>query len=131
MASSLTQTVTFDAGVYRTYTAIADSHQHSAFTGAPASLATEAGGPFTTHEGQIEGRMLEIVPHERIVQAWRNAQWPSGVYSIVRYEFSGDSGRCEITLTHTGLPDGTDEQINAGWNNRYWAPLAEYLSSSK
>lgn len=128
MADPLIQTVGFDAGVDRVYRAIADSAEHTAFTGAPAELAAEAGGTFTTHGGAIEGRMLELVPNERLVQAWRPADWPAGAYSVVRYDFAGDDDHAEITLTHTGLPDEALEPVAEGWNHRYWGPLAEYLA---
>ena len=127
MSTVVTQTVKFDAGVERAYQALADSAEHSTFTGAPANLPTELGGQFTTHGGAIEGRTLELVPNERIVQAWRVADWPKGVYSIVQYEFSGDDKRSEIRLTHTGLPEDAAEHIAMGWQNMYWTPLTEYL----
>ncbi|MFA5774515.1 MAG: SRPBCC domain-containing protein [Ilumatobacteraceae bacterium] len=128
MSTIVTQTVTFDTGVERAYRTLADSAEHSAFTGAPAKLPTESGEQFTTHGGAIEGRTLELVPNERIVQAWRVADWPQGVYSIVRYEFSGDNKRTEIKLTHTGLPEDAAEHIAVGWQNMYWTPLTEYFS---
>lgn len=128
MSTVVSQTVKFDAGVERVYRAIADSTEHSAFTGAPAQLSTELGGPFTTHGGAIEGRALELIPNERIVQAWRVADWPKGMYSIVQYKFSGDSKQSEISLTHSGLPEDAVVHIAQGWQNMYWTPLTEYLS---
>ncbi len=128
MATLVNQSVKFNAGVERVYQAIADSTQHSAFTGASALLSTELGGPFTTHGGAIEGRILELIPNERVVQAWRVADWPKGEYSIVRFEFSGDSNHSEIKLTHSGIPEDETEHIAQGWQNMYWTPLAKYLT---
>lgn len=125
--TTVEQTVNFPAGLERTFRAIADATEHAAFTGAPASFPSEVGGAFTTHGGNIEGRLLEVVPNERLVQAWRPSGWPPGVYSVVRYEFSGDDHRCEIALTHTGLPDGEAEHIAEGWQKMYWGPLTTYL----
>jgi activator of HSP90 ATPase len=127
MTTTVEQTASFAAPVGTVFAAIADAATHSAFTGAPATVSREVGAAFTTHGGGIEGRLIELVPNERIVQAWRPAGWPAGVYSLVRYEFSGDSANTIITLTHTGLPDGAAEHIAEGWNNMYWTPLAEYL----
>lgn len=127
MAEQLSQTVEFEAGVDRVFRAIAESDRHTAFTGAPADLASEPGGPFTTHGGAIEGVMLEIVPNERIVQAWRPADWPAGVFSLVRYDFGGDGDRATITLTHAAIPEGGSEHLADGWNQRYWGPLEAYL----
>jgi activator of HSP90 ATPase len=128
MTTAITQTVRFDAPVDRAYRAIADSTEHASFTGAPAVLPDEPGGAFTTHGGAIEGRMLELVPDQRLVQAWRPADWPAGVYSVVRYEFSATADGSQITLTHTGLPDEGADHLAQGWQERYWEPLAAYLS---
>ncbi|MEO5973616.1 MAG: SRPBCC domain-containing protein [Ilumatobacteraceae bacterium] len=128
MSTVVTQTVKFDAGVERVYQALADSTEHSAFTGAPALLSNDPGGSFTTHGGAIEGRVLELNPGERIVHAWRVADWPKGVYSVVRYEFTGDKNHAEISLTHSGLPEDAAEHIADGWHKMYWTPLMDYLS---
>lgn len=130
MSTVVNQSKKFDASIDRVYKAIADSAEHSAFTGAPALLSGEPGGTFTTHGGAIEGRMLEIVPNERIVQAWRVATWPQGVYSIVAYAFTGDSNGAEITLTHSGLPEEEAGHIDQGWNNMYWEPMAKYFATN-
>jgi uncharacterized protein YndB with AHSA1/START domain len=130
MSSEVIQTVRIDAGRDRTYQAIADPAEHTAFTGAPATVSDAVGSAFTTHGGAIEGQTLEVVPNERIVQAWRPVDWPAGVYSVVRYEFADDGDGTQITLTHTGLPDEGAEHIAEGWQERYWGPLADYLTSA-
>jgi len=38
--------------------------------------------------GHIVGRHVELAPNERVVQAWRVADWPPGVYSIAKFELS-------------------------------------------
>lgn len=130
MPEAISQTVEFDASVERVYRAIADSGEHTAFTGAPAQLSSEACGAFTTHGGAIEGWTLDVVPNERIVQAWRPADWPAGVFSLVRYDFKRADDRAEITLTHSGLPEEGSEHLAEGWEQRYWGPLADYLGRS-
>lgn len=130
MTKDIVQTISFDAPVGTTYLAIADSNTHSAFTGAPADLPRDAGGRFSTHGGAIEGWILELEPDSRIVQAWRPADWPLGMYSLVRLDFEGNAEHTEITLTHTGLPPEGTEHIAAGWNERYWEPLREFLANS-
>ncbi len=32
-------------------------------------------------------KILELVPDQRIVEAWRVKDWPAGVYSIAKFEF--------------------------------------------
>ncbi len=129
MTDSFVQTNVFSAPRSQVFAAIAESDRHSAVTGAPADLPAEAGAPFTTHGGAIEGRLLDVATGERIVQAWRPADWPAGVYSVVRYDFADDGDGTQITLTHSAVPEGAAEHLEAGWQNMYWDPLAAYLAS--
>lgn len=54
--------------------------------GLPAEIEPQAGGAFKCFGGQITGRIIELVPNRRIVQAWHVATWPEGVYSVVKFE---------------------------------------------
>jgi activator of HSP90 ATPase len=60
--------------------------QFTAFSGAPAEIDREPGGTFSLFGGLIVGRNVELIPKERIVQAWRPADWEAGVYTLVRFE---------------------------------------------
>ena len=128
--ADVVQTVALEAPVERTYNAIIDSAEHSTFTGARAQLSDRPGTPFTTHGGAIEGWVLDVVPNERIVQAWRPADWPAGVYSVVRYDFEENRNGTKLTLTHTGLPADGADHIAEGWEQRYWGPLAAHLEAN-
>lgn len=119
----------FDAAVGRVFGVIADSVEHSAMTGAPAEISPNVGGAFTTHGGAIEGRVLERVDDRYLVKAWRPADWPEGVYSIVRYDFAETDGGTTLTVTHSAIPDGAAEHLAEGWRTMYWGPLATYLAN--
>lgn len=129
MTETFVQTNTFDAPVERVYSTIADSAQHTAMTGAPADIGPEAGAAFTTHGGAIEGWTLDVAENERIVQAWRPADWPAGTYSVVRYDFRPDGDRTELTLTHSSVPEGGSSRLQSGWQDNYWEPMTTHLAS--
>jgi uncharacterized protein YndB with AHSA1/START domain len=93
----------------------------------PAQISTEAGGTFSTFGGIIVGRQIELVPDERIVQAWRPAHWKPGVYSIVKFELVESGTGTRLVLDHRGFPDGDGQGLLDGWNKNYWEPLAKYL----
>jgi len=125
--SAIHQEIVFDAAPARVYEAYVDAAKHSAFTGAKAEFDAAVGGSFSCHEGQIVGRTIELVPNERIVQAWRVAGWDPGVYTLVKIELSAEGDGTKLSLDHTGIPDGMQEHLDGGWHARYWAPLQEYL----
>ena len=94
----------------------------------PTKLSPHAGGAFSVFDGYIVGRQLELVPNERIVQAWRVLNWPPGLYSIARFELSEQAGVTTIVFDHTGFPKGAAEHLASGWQEHYWDPLTKMLA---
>jgi uncharacterized protein YndB with AHSA1/START domain len=130
MATPIHQEVTLPASPARIYAAYMDSAEHAAFTeGGPAEISPEAGGAFSCHGGGIQGRTIQLEPDRLIVQAWRVANWPEGVYSIVRIALEPDGAGTKLTLDHDAFPAEAGEHLAGGWHARYWEPLAKYLAS--
>jgi activator of HSP90 ATPase len=125
----LHQETAFKASPQRLYDLLLDSKLFAAFTGMPAEIDRKPGGAFKTFGGLIEGRNVEIIPNQRIVQAWRPSHWDPGVYSIVRFELKPQGSDTVIILDHTGFPEGKYDSLNAGWPLRYWEPLRKYLAA--
>ncbi len=118
----------FNASPQRIYEALLDAKQFSAFSGGrPAEVHREVGGAFSLFAGHIVGRNLELVPNRRIVQAWRVASWPEGVYSIARFELMGHGSGTRVIFDHTGFPPELAEHLESGWQANYWKPLRKYL----
>ncbi|HEX6494469.1 MAG TPA: SRPBCC domain-containing protein [Acidobacteriaceae bacterium] len=97
---------------------------------APTAINPEAGGTFTLFGGHIIGRQLELVPNERIVQAWRVVDWDPGIYSIARFELVEQGSGTKIVFDHTGFPQGKGEHLAAGWRAHYWGPLQKFLAGT-
>jgi activator of HSP90 ATPase len=124
---AITQEITFATSPQKLYSALTSSEEFSAATGAPADIATDEGGSFACFGGQITGRQLELLPNERIVQAWRAGPWDAGVYSIVRFDIAAAAESSILTLQHSGIPAGSAEHLEAGWKKMYWEPLKAWL----
>ena len=123
----LHQEVEIKASAQRIYDALLDAKQFSGFSGMPAEINREAGGAFSMFGGRIVGRNIELVPAQRIVQAWRPASWDPGIYSIVRFEFKERGRETTVVLDHTGFPEGNFRHLDSGWYLRYWDPLKKFL----
>src|SRR5438552_1469812 len=80
------QEIEFNVSPKQLYEAQLDSKRSTEFSGRPAETNREVGGAFSRFKGHIDGRNLELVLNQRIVQAWRVVTWPEGAYSIVRFE---------------------------------------------
>jgi activator of HSP90 ATPase len=126
--TSLHDEITLKTSPQRIYEILLDSKQFAALTGRPAEIDPRAGGAFSTFGKLIEGRNIELVPNQRIVQAWRPAAWEPGLYSIVRFELKPHNSETTIVLDHTGFPEGDFAHLEWGWNSHYWQPLRKSFS---
>jgi activator of HSP90 ATPase len=125
--TSLHQEVELKAGPQRIYEILLDSKQFAAFIGMPATIDSAAGGAFSMFGGMIVGRNVELIAHQRIVQAWRPTHWDPGVYSVVKFELKPQGNGTLLVLDHTGFPEGEYDSLFKGWGLRYWDPLKKYL----
>lgn len=91
-------------------------------------ISREAGGAFSLFGGHILGRQIELVPGERIVQAWRVGDWEPGHYSIARFVLTGQGSDTRLIFDHTGFPQGQAQHLAEGWKANYWEPLTKFLA---
>ncbi len=124
---TISQSISIKASPAKVYQAIISAEQFSELTGAPADISSDEGGEFSCYGGQITGRHIELIPDQRIVQAWRVKAWPEGVFSEVRFELSESGDTTTLELTQTGYPDNAAEHLEPGWHKMYWEPLKAYL----
>jgi activator of HSP90 ATPase len=134
-SEAIHQEIVFNATPERVYDALTDATRFSAVTAfssvpnaPPAQIAHEVGGSFALFGGHILGRHVDLVPGQRVVQAWRTADWAPGVFSIALFDLKGQGAKTTLLLTHTGFPNGQGEHLAAGWHANYWEPLRKYLA---
>ena|ERR1700686_2052707 len=131
-SESIHQEVVLKGSRKRVYEALTDEKKFSQVTdfimkGASTEIGREVGGAFSIFGGMITGRHVELVPEERIVQAWREKDWLAGVYSMVRFQFDDQSSATKLIFDHTGFPQGAAVHLAPGWWSHYWEPLQKYL----
>ncbi len=122
------QEISFEATVEEVYAALTQTEAFAKFTGKPADISTEAGGEFSGFDGMVSGRHIELVPNERIVQAWRVGPWPDGDFSVVRFVLKSTDGGAQVVLDQAGYPDDAHDHLDGGWNKMYWEPLRKFLA---
>ena len=126
--TSLHQETDFKATPHRIYEALLDAKQFAALTGMPAEIDPKEGGSFSTFNGMVVGRTIELIADQRVVQAWRPTHWEPGIYSIVKFELKPHGTETTIVLDHTGFPEGEYDHLFTGWKWRYWDPLKKFLA---
>ena len=128
------QEVDFKASPERLYDALLDTKQFCEFSAQSGEFSAQSakidrtqGGAFTLFDGHIIGRNVELIPNQRIVQAWRVVDWPAGVYSIVRFELKPHGSGTHLVFDHTGFPENWRDHLAAGWQGHYWDPLTKFF----
>ena len=140
-AEAIRQEVILDATRKRVYQALTSTKDFDAITrlsdgaallaapGAkPTAISTQVGGSFTLFGGYITGRHLEMLPNERLVQAWRAGSWKPGGFSIASFYLTAEGRKTKLTFEHRGFPNGNGTSLAQGWHSHYWEPLMKYLS---
>jgi activator of HSP90 ATPase len=128
-AEAIHQEVVIKANRKRVYEALTDEGQFRKISGGmDTKISREPGGAFSLFGGVITGRHIELVPGERIVQAWRS-EWAPGEYSIARFALNEQGSDTKIVFDHTGFPQGKAEHLASGWKAHYWDGLAQFFAS--
>lgn len=131
------QEISFEAAPERIYRLLTDGGEFAAATEKPSEIEAGEGGKFSIFGGYIEGRQIELVPGQRVVQAWRGVDWAPGEYSVVRFHLQAEGSGTRLLLDHDGYPEGESplypswhEHLSANWPVFYFEPFAKYLSAS-
>jgi len=140
-AEAIHQEPVFKAARARVYAALTDAAQFNKVVllsaamqsgmklgNNPTEITAVAGSAFSLFGGYVSGRQIELVPNERIVQAWRAGGWGPGAYSIARFDHVEDGSGTRIVFDHLGFPRGQAQHLAAGWKVNYWEPLEKFLA---
>ena len=118
----------FPVSVEKIYSAWLNGDEHTAMTGGTAKGEAKTGSKFSAWDGYISGKNLELIPNKKIVQVWRTTEFKeSDDDSLVEITFKDTNGGCEITLTHSKIPEGQPD-YKQGWIEYYFEPMKEYFN---
>jgi uncharacterized protein YndB with AHSA1/START domain len=141
VCEAIHQEVVFKVSRKRVYEALTDAKQFNKVVllsaamqsgmapgSKPVEVSPEVGGAFSAFGGYVTGRHIELVPNERIVQAWRAGGWEPGQYSIAKFELTEQGSGTKLVFDHRGFPDGKGQHLAEGWRTNYWEPLEKYFA---
>lgn len=126
---SFRQKISFRASAHDVYEALMDSKRHAKFTGSRAVISRKVGGTFSVYDGYAVGHHRELIPDKKIVQTWRAADWPEGIFSEVIFQIIATKSGCTLSFSQKGIPKGNFSSIKQGWIEFYWNPMKELLNN--
>lgn len=110
------------------YRAWFDSLQHAAFTSSTAKIDGNIGSKFSLRDGQITGRNMALEFGRRLLQSWRNADFPkTAPDSRLEVLFESVGAGTRMTVMHAELPEGMADPLRAFWTDAYFGPMTDYF----
>ena len=109
------------------YETIMDSKKHSKLAGSRTTVSRRVGGAFKVGR-DLEGTNIALIKDRRIVQSWRETDWPKGHYSRATFVLSRANGGTRVTFRQSGVPDGQLRSISSGWRDYYWEPMKKQFA---
>ena len=132
MCKTIKQRVKFNASPATIYNLLADSRKHSAVTGRKATISRKVGGTFSASGDDVSGIIVDLVPGQRIVQAWRHRRFPEGIFSMAAMTMSPTrDGGTELVLTHRGVPKDLIPETERAWREQYWLRIKTFLAQAR
>ncbi len=125
---SITQQALIAAEPAEVYAVLADADALSALSGMSGVPGRSAGEEFSAFDGNVTGRQIELVPGQRLVQAWRFPQFASGTYSMVSFTLTAEAGGTRLVIEQHGEPDDWHDHIDANWPTFYLTPLENHFA---
>ena len=77
--------------------------------------------------GAGSGVVVDLAPSERVVRAWRESDYPEGVFSMAAFTLRRVDTGTELTLTHRGVPKELIPRTEERWRRDYWDPIRQKL----
>jgi uncharacterized protein YndB with AHSA1/START domain len=131
---SIHKEVTFPVAPQRVYELLTDGAKFAA--GKPAKVESSEGTTFSTFGDYIQGRQIELVPGQRIVQTRRGIDWDPGIYSLVRFTLTREGVGTKLVVDHDAYPERKSpifpswhEHLFTNWPVFHFEPFAKYLAS--
>ena len=87
--------------------------------------------PPQVHRSRRLEIVIELVRRERVVQAWRLAEWEQGVYSIVRSTLALEGGGTRVVVDKDGYPANFHDVLANNWRQIYFKPMANTSQTSR
>ena len=126
---NIKQWLDVNASAQQIYDVWMDSKKHAKLVGSSAKIDPKIGGKFEVWGWDITGENVELVPGEKIVQTWRNSEWPEGVMSKITLKFKKNKdGTTRVLFWHSGIPEESLKDIEDGSKSYYWESLKEMFN---
>ncbi len=122
---SLQKDYLIKAPITKVWSALIDPELIDDWGAGQAKMSDQVGFEFELWDGDIRGKILEVVPNKKLVEEWMAGDWDEP--SIVTFVLSEQKDETKLHLEHTNIPEIEFVGVDEGWDNYFLIPLKEYV----
>jgi activator of HSP90 ATPase len=122
---TITQNINFICCAKDIYDCFIDEKKCSLWTRGKVQVSKDVGSQFSLFDGNVTGKITELVPNKRICMDWRLKTWPASHFSQVRLDFTEGSESTEVKLTQQNVPLGEKDVTENNWRGYYWTAIKQ------
>src|SRR5665648_379397 len=108
------------------YAALTNPYTIELWSGYPAQMIPEQGEEFSMWEGDITGKIIELVPDKKVVQEWYFGE--TDAESIVTINIAHMGSASVVVVEHINIPDDDFENIAEGWVEYYMGAIRRFYN---
>ena len=108
------------------YAALTNPYTIELWSGHPAVMVTKPGEEFNMWDGDICGKIIDLVPDRKVVQEWYFGD--REVQSVVTISIAGSGENSTVNVEHTNIPFEDYENIVEGWNEYYMGAIKRFYN---
>lgn len=113
---------TFNTTAEQLYVTLLDGQRIAAWTRSAPQIEAfppKEGSSFSLFGGSITGKLIKLVPNERITQLWRLEDWKSGHYAELDIQLMQGAGETQMVVHWLGIPVGEEERVRNNFQDYY------------
>ena len=108
------------------YAALTNPYTIELWSGYPAVMGSKPGEEFVMWDGDICGKVMELVPDKKVVQQWYFGEQDEK--SVVTITIIPQGENSNVTVEHTNIPTADFENISEGWNEYYMGAIRRFYN---
>lgn len=108
------------------YAALTNPYTIELWSGYPAQMVSEPGEEFSMWDGDITGKILELVTDKKVIQEWYFGE--RDTKSVVTITITPSRGGSVVVVEHTNIPDEDFDNITEGWNEYYMGAIRRFYN---
>ncbi|VEU23005.1 DEKNAAC104143 [Brettanomyces naardenensis] len=109
----------FHASAEQLYDTLLQPERVALWTRSEPDIKPVEGSEFHLFGGNIEGRLLKLVPNKQIVMLWRLRDWKRGHYTKITIDLDQGDSETKMSFSLNGVPIGEEELVQENFEEKY------------